>query len=165
MRRVSRASALASPRRRLLAALSAAAVVVGVAAAVPPSVSAAPASTTKITVAKEKKGLAKGHDYTSGRYIVTLKGAPAASYMGGIAGYPRTRPTAGKKLNPTRAEVIKYRDRLKGIQAKVAASLAHRKVKRPMVGGADVYFIPKLTRQRDPRNHRLGPGDGHCPAG
>jgi len=123
MRRVSRASALASPRRRLLAALSAAAVVVGVAAAVPPSVSAAPASTTKISVAKEKKGLAKGHDYTSGRYIVTLKGAPAASYMGGIAGYPRTRPTAGKKLNPTRAEVIKYRDRLKGIQAKVAASV------------------------------------------
>lgn len=122
MRRVSRASALASPRRRTLAALSAAAVLAGVAATAPPSVNAAPAA-TKIAVAKEPQGLAKGHSYDAGRYIVTLKGAAAATYLGDIAGYPRTRPTAGKKLNPTRAEVIKYRDRLTGIQAKVAASV------------------------------------------
>jgi len=49
---------------------------------------------------------------SAGRYIVTFAGEPAASYEGGIAGYARTRPDAGKKLDPTRPEVVRYRDRL-----------------------------------------------------
>ena len=48
----------------------------------------------------------------AGRYIVTFADEPAASYEGGVSGYPRTRPDAGKKLDPTRPEVVRYRDRL-----------------------------------------------------
>ena len=50
--------------------------------------------------------------YQAGRYLVTFADEPAATYEGGVAGYPRTRPDSGKKLNPTRAEVVKYRTRL-----------------------------------------------------
>jgi hypothetical protein len=40
--------------------------------------------------------------YAAGRYIVSFADEPAATYDGTIAGYPRTRPDAGKKLDPTR---------------------------------------------------------------
>ncbi|MDP9182752.1 MAG: protease inhibitor I9 family protein, partial [Actinomycetota bacterium] len=52
---------------------------------------------------------------SAGRYIVTFADEPAASYEGGIAGYARTRPDAGKKLDPTRPEVVRYRQRLAGL--------------------------------------------------
>jgi len=65
--------------------------------AVSPSASAA---------ARSDKALA------AGRYIVTFGDEPAATYEGNIKGYARTRPNAGKKLDPTRPEVVKYRARL-----------------------------------------------------
>jgi subtilisin family serine protease len=49
---------------------------------------------------------------TAGRYIVTFADEPAATYDGNVPGYARTRPDTGKKLNPTRPEVIRYRARL-----------------------------------------------------
>jgi subtilisin family serine protease len=39
---------------------------------------------------------------------VLLEEAPAAAYTGGVAGYPATKPAAGKKLNKNRAAVVKY---------------------------------------------------------
>src|SRR5262245_13913708 len=36
---------------------------------------------------------------TSGLYLVQLAGDPLASYAGGVAGIPGTKPAAGQKLN------------------------------------------------------------------
>lgn len=71
----------------------------------------------------------KAHALGAGRYIVTFADEPAASYEGGIDGYARTRPDAGKKLDPTRTEVVRYRDRLIRLHdsalAKVGATKAY----------------------------------------
>ena len=52
------------------------------------------------------------HALSAGRYLVTFADEPAATYEGTVAGYSRTRPDAGKKLDPTRAEVVKWRAHL-----------------------------------------------------
>ena len=75
------------------------------------------ASTAGAVTAAPSEGSSTSRSQTSkavaaGRYIVTFADEPAASYEGGVAGYPRTRPDAGRKLDPTRPEVIRYRDRL-----------------------------------------------------
>jgi hypothetical protein len=44
-----------------------------------------------------------------GRYIVMTKGAPLASYRGGVGTFPRTRPTTGHKLNVRTPAAKKYR--------------------------------------------------------
>jgi subtilisin family serine protease len=49
---------------------------------------------------------------TAGRYLVTFADEPAASYEGSVKGYARTRPDAGKKLDPTRTEVVRWRQHL-----------------------------------------------------
>lgn len=91
----------ARPRARV-SVVAAFALVAGGMVAAAPSASAAPA-TTKAT---------KAHGYAAGRYIVTFADEPAASYEGNVAGYARTRPDAGKKLDPTRAAVVKWRAHL-----------------------------------------------------
>lgn len=48
---------------------------------------------------------AKGHDDV---YIVKLRNAGAASYKGGVAGYPATKPTAGAKLDASASAVVSY---------------------------------------------------------
>jgi subtilisin family serine protease len=52
----------------------------------------------------------KGSDagYVAGRYIVTLADDPVASYAGYKAGYPATKPKAGKHVNPNSAAVRKW---------------------------------------------------------
>lgn len=71
-------------------------------------------------------GATNGEALTAGRYIVTFTDEPAATYEGTIPGFPRTRPEPGQKVNPTRAEVVRYRARLAGQHdsalAKVGAS-------------------------------------------
>ncbi len=58
--------------------------------------------------------------YKDGRYIVVLAEKPSATYDGGTAGLPATKPAAGKKLDANRAEVKKYRAHLEQKQAQVA---------------------------------------------
>src|SRR5690348_818310 len=79
----------------------------GLALGLPPA-SAAPgkAQGTKSTVQ---------HPVGDGRYIVTFADEPAASYEGNVPGYARTRPDTGKKLDPTRAEVIAWRGHLTAV--------------------------------------------------
>jgi subtilisin family serine protease len=55
---------------------------------------------------------ASPHGYAAGRYIVTFADEPAATYEGTVQGYARTRPDAGKKLDPTRTEVVSWRAHL-----------------------------------------------------
>ncbi|HUR12989.1 MAG TPA: S8 family serine peptidase [Mycobacteriales bacterium] len=52
---------------------------------------------------------------TAGRYLVTFADEPAASYEGTVKGYARTRPDAGKKLDPTRTEVVRWRQHLTAV--------------------------------------------------
>ena len=48
----------------------------------------------------------------AGRYIVTFVDEPVASYDGYKAGFPATRPQAGKKLNPNSAAAVKWQKHL-----------------------------------------------------
>lgn len=48
----------------------------------------------------------------AGRYIVMTSGAPLASYGGGVAGYQRTRPAPGHKLNARSQAARRYQDHL-----------------------------------------------------
>ncbi len=70
-----------------------------------PSSSAAPA----VTASTANKA------YAAGRYLVVFADEPAASYEGTVAGYARTRPDAGRKLDPTRAEVVRWRGHLTAV--------------------------------------------------
>jgi subtilisin family serine protease len=49
---------------------------------------------------------------TSGLYLVQLAGDPLASYGGGVAGIPATKPAAGAKLNPKAWNYEAYRKHL-----------------------------------------------------
>ena len=67
-----------------------------------------------------------GHGHTSfvsGRYIVTLVDASAATYEGGVNGFVPTKPDAGKQLKADRRSVQSYADYLKKQQKEVAASV------------------------------------------
>lgn len=77
---------------------------------------AAPGSTVAQVA---QKNLDPGN-YPDGRYIVLLAEKPAASYEGSTAGFPATKPAAGKKLDTGKAEVKKYRAHLEKKQADVA---------------------------------------------
>lgn len=60
------------------------------------------------------------NNYKDGRYIVVLAEKPSATYDGGTAGMPATKPAAGKKLDANRAEVKQYTAHLEQRQAQVA---------------------------------------------
>ncbi|MGY2743884.1 S8 family serine peptidase [Arthrobacter sp. UYCu723] len=59
-------------------------------------------------------------NYLDGRYIVVLAEKPAATYDGGTAGLPATKPKSGKKLDANNSEVKKYKAHLEKKQAEVA---------------------------------------------
>ena len=98
----------AAPRhgRRLISAAVAVLLSTAGLASTAGPVTAAPSEGSSASRSQTSKAVA------AGRYIVTFAEEPAASYEGGVAGFPRTRPDAGKKLDPTRPEVVRYRDRL-----------------------------------------------------
>ncbi|QNP73421.1 S8 family serine peptidase [Streptomyces roseirectus] len=48
----------------------------------------------------------------SGRYLVTLADQPIATYDGGVAGIPATKPDAGEKVDVTTDEARRYRSHL-----------------------------------------------------
>jgi subtilisin family serine protease len=61
----------------------------------------------------------------TGKYIVTLKAKPLASYAGGVSGIPATSPRrTGQRLSTTSAAARAYRSYLAGRQAKVLARLS-----------------------------------------
>ena len=55
---------------------------------------------------------------TSGIYIVRMSGLPAVAYEGGIQGLKATAPSAGSKIDPFAADVVKYTTYLKGTHEK-----------------------------------------------
>ncbi|MDX6298462.1 MAG: hypothetical protein QOI51_2319, partial [Nocardioidaceae bacterium] len=58
---------------------------------------------------------------TAGVYLVVLRHAPAASYAGGIAGYPATTPAPGRRFDAERPAASMYRSYLLRQQARVLA--------------------------------------------
>ncbi|TDC33545.1 S8 family serine peptidase [Kribbella albertanoniae] len=56
-------------------------------------------------------------------YLVLLGEAPAGAYAGGIAGYPATKPAAGKRFNKKDAKVQRYVNYLRSRHAQVANSV------------------------------------------
>jgi hypothetical protein len=62
-------------------------------------------------------------------YIVRLADPPVADYEGGVAGIAATKPAAGEKIDPARAEVQRYVAYLRGKQTSTIAA----------AGGASVY--------------------------
>jgi len=110
------------PGRRLIS--SAVAVLLstaGLASTAGPA-TAAPSEPSSVRTSQPAKAVA------GGRYIVTFSDEPAASYEGGVAGYAQTRPQAGRKLDPTRPEVIRYRQRLTGQHDAALARIGATKV-------------------------------------
>ena len=68
------------------------------------------AATVGAPIAQARYAAADSH--AAGRYIVTFADEPVASYAGYKAGFPATRPQAGKKLNPNSAAVRKWQKHL-----------------------------------------------------
>jgi subtilisin family serine protease len=63
----------------------------------------------------------------SATYLVQLTDAPAAGYTGGVAGYARTKPAAGAKIDARNPAVAKYRGYLKSRQDGVLRSASGAK--------------------------------------
>ena len=61
-------------------------------------------------------------------FVVLLDEAPAAAYQGGVAGYPATKPAAGKKLNKNDSNVQKYVGYLRSRQGAIANSVGATRI-------------------------------------
>jgi hypothetical protein len=70
----------------------------------------------------------QSHALSAGRYMVTFADEPAATYEGNVKGYARTRPDAGKKLDPTRSVVISWRAHLTDIHNKALTAVGATKL-------------------------------------
>lgn len=81
--------------------------------------------------------------FKDGRYIVVLAEKPSATYDGGTAGLPATKPAAGKKLDANRAEVRQYGAHLEQKQAQVAGQQGV-KIQRQFTAALN-GFSAKLT--------------------
>jgi subtilisin family serine protease len=103
-------------RRRVIALLSAGAVVTGVLSGVPAATAAGDQGSTPANGKTARS-------YDAGRYIVSLTDAPAASYDGGVRGFPATRVAPGQQLRSGSSAVQKYTGRLRAEQVKVARSV------------------------------------------
>ncbi len=119
-------------RGRPLAVLAVAgALVLGAipAGAAPPSGSASGgrvlAGASQSAPAKAQAGKVS-RTYAPGKYIVMLKKAPIASYTGGTASIPATRPLAGRKVQVASVAAQQYRAVLRKDQSEVAAKAGVR---------------------------------------
>ncbi|MBI5161296.1 MAG: S8 family serine peptidase [Micrococcales bacterium] len=99
-----------------VAALVGSALTLGAAGAA----TAAPALDTGLGLGIQKPGATS---YTPGRYVVTLRQHPAATYTGGVSGLAATKPAVGRQLRAESAPVEKYTDYLGAEQKKVAAAV------------------------------------------
>jgi subtilisin family serine protease len=86
----------------------------------------------------------------TGTYIVQMAQSPVVAYEGGIAGFERTKPAKGEKINPNSAAVRKYAGFLDG---------KHAEALQKVGGGQKVYdyrfsyngFAAKLTEKQAER--------------
>jgi subtilisin family serine protease len=69
-----------------------------------------------------------------GRYIVTLKDKPIATYDGEVAGLRATRPNKGQRVDVTSGAAKRYRAHLEGQQEKAAARVGAKPLKHYAVG-------------------------------
>ncbi|MCC5575066.1 S8 family serine peptidase [Microtetraspora sp. AC03309] len=76
-------------------------------------------------------------------YIVTLAEQPLATYDGGVAGIPATKPGKGKKVDIGSANAKRYRDHLKSRQDQVSRSVDATPAKQLSV--ASNAFVAELT--------------------
>src|SRR3954447_133926 len=60
--------------------------------------------------------------YKDGRYIVMLAADPLATYDGGVAGLPATKPAEGERLDDESPNAVKYRRHLEREQQQLAQS-------------------------------------------
>jgi len=82
--------------------------------------SAAPAEDEQ--TAKTAKPRALPELYEDGRYIVMLAADPLATYDGGVAGLPATKPAEGERLDDESPNAVKYRRHLEHEQQQLAQS-------------------------------------------
>jgi hypothetical protein len=89
-----------------------------------------------------------------GRYIVTLKGAPIASYGGGVMGLKATRPATGRKVNAGSSSAKRYRAYLERQQDRAAARVGAKADRRYAVAlngfTASLNSAQARTLQRSP---------------
>jgi subtilisin family serine protease len=64
-----------------------------------------------------------GPQFASGKYVVTLARPPIASYQGGTANIPRTKPAAGARVDATTQAAQDYAQVLQSDQSAVAQSV------------------------------------------
>ena len=102
------------------------------ASVLPAGAQPAPRATTGTAVATAAKaapivvgpdGTLPATPYSAGKYIVVLTKAPVASYTGGTADIPATKPKAGDKVQVTSTAARKYASVLTADQNKIAASV------------------------------------------
>jgi hypothetical protein len=89
------------------------------------------------------------------RYVVTLKGAPIASYGGGVEGLKATRPDSGRKVDARSSSAKRYRAYLERQQDRAAARVGAKADKRYAV--ALNGFTASLTSAQA-RTLRRSPG-------
>ena len=107
------------------------------------------------------------NNYKDGRYIVVLAEKPSATYDGGTAGLPATKPASGKKLDANKAEVKQYGAHLEQKQAQVAGQQGV-KIQRQFTAALN-GFSAKLTADqalklaRDPSVLVVAPDTENAP--
>lgn len=111
---------LRSPLRLIASVAVAALASTGLALGTAGAASAAPPPSTALGLGIQKPGATS---YTAGRYVVTLRQQPAATYTGGVAGMAPTKPDAGRQLRSTAAPVERYSGYLAERQRRVATSV------------------------------------------
>ncbi|HWJ52678.1 MAG TPA: S8 family serine peptidase, partial [Propionibacteriaceae bacterium] len=90
----------------------------------------------------------------AGRYIITLKGAPIATYGGEVKGLEGTRPAAGRKVNAGSSNAKRYRAYLERQQDRAAGRVGAKADKRYAVAlngcTARLTSAQARTLQRSP---------------
>ena len=99
-------------------------------------------------------GAGPGPAAVPSRYIVTLKGAPVATYGGEVKGLQATRPTKGRKVDPKSSRAKRYRAYLERHQDRAAARVGAKADKHYAVAlngfTADLTSAQARTLQRSP---------------
>ena len=110
-------------RSRVLVFAATGGLVVSIAAALPSAANAASNPASSSTQLKPINAT-----YTNGRYIVTFKDEPAASYDGTVKGFPATRPARGQKLKMTTSAVKSWTGRLTATHDAALKSVGAKKL-------------------------------------
>lgn len=154
---------LKSPGLRKAAAIAAGVpLLITTMAALPAAASPAQSNAPSITAQKSIPA-----SFASGRYIVVLSEAPAATYDGGTAGLASTKPGKGQKLDANRPAVQKYQNHLQSKLTSVAKS-QNVKIKRSFTAAingfsADLSAEQALKLAKDPSVLMVAPDTENAP--